>query len=42
MRDAQIPGHLIDFLAAHDECHGVFLEIAVIPPRLPALRLFHF
>ena len=42
MRDAQIPGHLFDFLAALNERHGVFLELAVISPRIPALRFFHF
>ena len=42
MRDAQISGNLFDFPAALNERHGIFLELAVISPRIPALHFFHF
>jgi hypothetical protein len=42
MRDAQIPSHLFDLAAALHQRHGVFLELAVVAPRIPALCCFHF
>ena len=41
MRDAQFSGKLFDLPAALNERHGIFLELAVISPRIPALHFFH-